>query len=1041
MRLLQLSEGGELSLTSHETDHVPPYAILSHTWGPTTEELTLQDVEHHRYQDKAGFAKVRFCGDQAKKDGYDYFWVDSCCIDKTSSAELSESINSMFRWYAEAAKCYVYLQDVGTRKRDSAGQSDSTWREAFRKSRWFTRGWTLQELLAPKVVQFFSRDRELLGDQNTLEAEISSVTKIPVQALRGTRSLADFPPNERLCWLQGRQTSVREDMAYCLLGILGVSLPVIYGEGEQQAFVRLKEAAGRHWSYLDSSFITKSAIGTQGHKDDATLTGSVTDPVNHRAGLMRSLAFDQMDSRHATIKKAQHSTCAWILQHPTYVAWDSADETTQEQTIFWINGKPGAGKSTLLKFVYTQMKKNKRRRNEILASFFFNARGDDLEKTTTGMYRSLLLQLLKEAPDLQHVFDEIDGAQEATDFASFWTLEILQDVFATAVAGLGDRRVSCVIDALDECNEKQVRDMVAQFEDLAESAIESGIRLRICFASRHYPEIRAQKALSMILETQDGHSRDLEKFIRKQLDAGNSEHDEQIRTRIREKSNGVFMWTVLVVDILNTEYRKGRMWAIERKLEEIPGGLGDLLRDILRRDSVDMEGLLLCLQWILFAKRPLKLEEFYCAMETGLTDQPPQRRDAKRDETQAMVRFVTSSSKGLAELIISEKPTVQFIHESVRDFLLKDGGLCELWSQLDGRALYSSHERLKECCHKYLSVDISVFAPPDEPLPKASSPEGIQLRADVNAAFPFLEYASQNVIYHAGQAAPGVSQNTYLEQFPLHAWVHTTNALQPAHNRRHSPNVTLLYLHAESGFISLMDTITRDGAWNRIQGERYGYPFLVAFANGQRAVISTFLDRDSPVSVEDITRDRGFGNSSELKAEDDLWLWACKHGNFNVAKYLLTSRRQALGWTASKIHDQLSDGRDALLFAVKYLDISAVKWLSEASAHVDRPVMTHTEVFSHPVSRLPGMAVKAIIIDTGARVTTQGGYYGSVLQAACILTLHTFAKWRREGGDLNTIGGMLGFVLRAATECNVQEKTTKMLESALRQKLQAALAD
>lgn len=179
----------------------------------------------------------------------------------------------------------------------------------------------------------------------------------------------------------------------------------------------------------------------------------------------------------------------------------------------------------------------------------------------------------------------------------------------------------------------------------------------------------------MILENEHGHGEDLRRFIRLKLAAGNGEHDAIILNRVQEKSNGVFMWVVLVVEILNTEYRRGRMWAVERRLDEIPTELSHLFKDMLRRDRFEMEELLLCLQWILFSKRPLRPEEFYHAMVVGCNQVPPEPSYSEFVTNQSIARFVTSSSKGLAEITVSHVPTVQFIHESVQDFLLKDGGL------------------------------------------------------------------------------------------------------------------------------------------------------------------------------------------------------------------------------------------------------------------------------------------------------------------------------------------------------------------------------
>jgi hypothetical protein len=164
MRLLETLPNGDFRLTEKSLDSaIPPYAILSHTWGDASQEATFEDMIQGSCKNKAGYKKIRFCGEQAARDGLQYFWVDSCCIKKSSDSELSESINSMFRWYQRAEKCYVYLTDVSTttRKRGAEDVQD-TWEQAFRESRWFTRGWTLQELVAPVSVQFFSLEANYL---------------------------------------------------------------------------------------------------------------------------------------------------------------------------------------------------------------------------------------------------------------------------------------------------------------------------------------------------------------------------------------------------------------------------------------------------------------------------------------------------------------------------------------------------------------------------------------------------------------------------------------------------------------------------------------------------------------------------------------------------------------------------------------------------------------------------------------------------------------------------------------------------------------
>jgi hypothetical protein len=155
MRLLQCDNDGDLSLTEFVENNLPKYAILSHRWG--ADEVTLRDLIDGTSKVKAGYGKIQFCGEQARRDGLQYFWVDTCYIDKSNAVEYQHAINSMFRWYRDATKCYVYLPDVSRPRSVLADNSNESWESSFRKSEWFRRGWTLQELIAPASVDFFSK--------------------------------------------------------------------------------------------------------------------------------------------------------------------------------------------------------------------------------------------------------------------------------------------------------------------------------------------------------------------------------------------------------------------------------------------------------------------------------------------------------------------------------------------------------------------------------------------------------------------------------------------------------------------------------------------------------------------------------------------------------------------------------------------------------------------------------------------------------------------------------------------------------------------
>ncbi|KAG9186084.1 hypothetical protein G6011_02640 [Alternaria panax] len=241
MRLLKRLPGdGNFELTTFESNPASPYAILSHTW-TAGQEVTYKELVEGTGTTKSGYTKLRFCGERAAKDGLNYFWIDTCCINKTTIEELSMAINSMFGWYKRSAVCYVYLTDVSLPEEVTDVEADRvSWEQAFRHSRWFTRGWTLQELLVPPRVEFFSREGKHLGSRVSLQQEIHEITRIPIEALRG-QELSEFSVKERMSWATGRKTALEEDKVYCLLGIFRVFLSPIYGEGERHATLRLEE--------------------------------------------------------------------------------------------------------------------------------------------------------------------------------------------------------------------------------------------------------------------------------------------------------------------------------------------------------------------------------------------------------------------------------------------------------------------------------------------------------------------------------------------------------------------------------------------------------------------------------------------------------------------------------------------------------------------------------------------------------------------------------------------------------------------------------
>ncbi|KAK7972179.1 HET-domain-containing protein [Apiospora saccharicola] len=231
MRLLNTSTFRLRQLTEGES--APPYAALSHCWG--AEEVLYSDLQStdKDLSQKYGFQKlVGACREAFDRHQLDWLWADTVCIDRSSSAELSESINSMYRWYRNCNICLAYLGDVCA----SVGPPE----DVLAKSRWMQRSWTLIELIAPRNLQFFSADWSLIGTKESLISNLSRITQIDETVLEDADSMSDFPIGKRMSWAARRSATKVEDVAYSLLGIFGISMSTIYGEGER-AFMRLQE--------------------------------------------------------------------------------------------------------------------------------------------------------------------------------------------------------------------------------------------------------------------------------------------------------------------------------------------------------------------------------------------------------------------------------------------------------------------------------------------------------------------------------------------------------------------------------------------------------------------------------------------------------------------------------------------------------------------------------------------------------------------------------------------------------------------------------
>jgi hypothetical protein len=449
MRLLQRTQNGDFKLTNDLVgDRIPLYAILSHTWGPDTEEVTLKDLVDGVGKGKTGYEKIKFCAEVAGRDGLQYFWVDTCCIDKSNNSELSEAINSMFRWYRNATRCYVFLSDVST---SDAPQSNdkASWEPAFQASRWFTRGWTLQELLAPASVEFFTRDGVRLGDKISLSQEIHRITRIPVSALEG-RPPSQFNVEERLAWAATRQTTREEDWAYCLLGIFGVFMPLIYGEGREHAIGRLKKEI-------------HNAPGAQAIAETPKILDWLEAP-------------DASIEYKNSCKKRHPGTGLWLVEGPSFTSW-----LEQPNSFMWLNGFAGCGKSVLCSTAIQHTFRHQSSRPRIGVAFFFFVFDDRSKQTTSAMLRALVLQLSSQLEDNHSLLSQLQRSYRNTtvpDAALADCLHQLIRMFDHAYI---------LLDALDESPKDKHREDV--LEALVNLHAFSEPRLHLLVTSRKEADI------------------------------------------------------------------------------------------------------------------------------------------------------------------------------------------------------------------------------------------------------------------------------------------------------------------------------------------------------------------------------------------------------------------------------------------------------------------------------------------------------------------------------------------------------------------------
>ncbi|KAK1775311.1 hypothetical protein QBC45DRAFT_11314 [Copromyces sp. CBS 386.78] len=708
-----------------------------------------------------------------------------------------------------------------------------------------------------------------------------------------------------------------------------------------------------------------------------------TSPAKHQLtkedtnALIKKLRFPQMDSRQMGVRRAHSETCTWLLNSTQYQNWLDDKYLNDHCGFLWMKGKPGTGKSTIMKFAYHKFRESRLGDEAVTISFFFHARGTELEKSINGMYRALLVQLLESIPHLASIFALVGLGSSSIRNENLWTLELLEQLFDKAVESLGTFPVVCFIDALDECEESQVRKMVRSLEQIVKSANLSGSKFRVFLSSRYYPHVTMGVGLEILLDRQEGHNKDIKAYVESELRIGSGAHVAQIKDELKEKSQGVFMWVVLVTDILSAEFDRGSTpRQLRQKLSEMPDDLHQLFGDIIMRDTRNQDDFILCIQCLLFAREPLDPEQFYSTMQMARDEDLAKDLEGTSPET--IEKYIRNVSKGMAEVTKSESPTVQFIHESVRDFLIKGDGLRKLWPDLSQNFEGEGHDRLKQCCYRVLMFDLlkSPFKLREKvrvsPATRASTVAANCLRNQARRRYSLLGYAVRNILQHTEAAESGnVDQRLFMEKFPLLNWTFYHYVFDGVRASRYSPKTSLLYVLAELGLTTLIKKYTKPQDCLVMEGGNYLTPLFAALVAGSRheSTVKVLLEalpshgcpNGSSASWYEHWKSQGklfFRAEEANKSPPALSISAAP---LETGNDILFEYDPQLG----KVEDFVEGGSRGLVRAVRMGRADLVRLLIEGGSHVN----IHTQSGANPLclAAAKGHAnIVSILLENGA---------------------------------------------------------------------------
>ncbi|KAI4671112.1 uncharacterized protein J4E88_009510 [Alternaria novae-zelandiae] len=1054
MRLLHIKSDGHLEFTKDiiRVEEIPPYAILSHTW--KEPEVVFNDLKSCGImgvvdpEKRDGWNKIQFCAQQAKRDNLDHFWVDTCCIDKANNTELSEAINSMFRWYQNADRCYVFLTDVGDKSSAGGSRPSSQWKTAFRASRWFTRGWTLQELLAPRSVEFFSADGARLGDKDSLKQTIHEVTGIPIEAFSSS-DMSKFDVSERFTWAENRQTTREEDGAYCLLGIVGCYLPLIYGEGKENALNRLRKEM-------------------QGGERLAQIRSWLSAP-------------DPSSNYQKAHNQRQPGTGQWLLQeHENFKNWkeDAASR-------LWLYGIPGCGKTILSSTVVEHLQHHCGDDKRKVTVYFYFDFNDAQKQIPELMLRSLLRQLLQHTITIPECVDALfascgDGQQQPP----------LHKLLTVAPQVMGQfTHVYIVLDALDECTQRPgLMDLLIAIDGLRLDGV------HLLMTSRKERDIETSLETfvvedNMISLQRDVVDEDILRFVQQKLDDDrrlekwnkNPEVRQEIETALMRGAQGMFRWVTCQLDMI-AECRNLAM--LRKSLATLPKTLDQTYDRILTAISEeDRIYTIRILQWLTFSARPLTLKEVAEIAAIDIGREPAFNRDEVLVEPLEALKICSSlvtvkmeKSDSYSDWYLYMDPDyysepevlsgiVTLAHYSVQEYLVSER------IKLGPAKQYSMTE---SGCHKAMTIGclgyLNQFQEPLTPevyyasaladysakfwnnhLQKTGDEEEEMSRLAMDLLFTNDPVLANSIRIFVPDLKETYDEQTGEDEIGSPLYYASTMGLKTVTKLLLDQNVDVdaeggfhgsaLWAAFKEGHLAVAELLVNakaDVNAKSIYGESALHEALELYDN-DKAIVKVLIDAGADVNKRDangyaiqraaLMGDEGLVEmlidaNADINAHDEgddhALIIAIRLGNYAIAQLLIKAGANA---------NMRDKDHSALQIASFRGEESVVRLLIEAGAHVNA---LGNEGFGNALlaaAKSGHTAVAELLLDKGAEIDVQDAKWGSALHAAVRSSQETTAEvLLRRGASLASDMQSKGVMNHAVDSPNCTSSLVRMLQ-------------